>query len=52
MAKVSLDVQKRVECMAAGVIVLRMLDKLNHTMTYGEFAKEISLMGRAEAWKP
>lgn len=52
MAKVSLDVQKRIECMLAGVQVIRMADKFDRTLTYQEFAKEVGLMGRAERWQP
>ena len=50
MAKVALDAQKRVECMLAGIPILRLLKQLDRKMPYQQFAKEIGIMGNAEKW--
>ena len=50
--KTSLDAQKRAEAVLAGITVIRVLDLVDATMTYQDFAKEVGLMGRAEKWHP
>ncbi|HEX4157548.1 MAG TPA: hypothetical protein VHY79_03665 [Rhizomicrobium sp.] len=47
----TLDVQARLEYARAAVAVLRALNILNMTMTYGQFAVAIGVMSKGEKWE-
>ena len=50
--KTSLDAQKRAEAALAGIMVIRVLELVDATMSHQDFAKEVGLMGHAEKWHP
>lgn len=47
----ALDVETRLEIARAAVAVLRALSISNRTMTYGELARAIGMVGRDETWE-